>query len=254
MFPIAHAWLVEQLIPQPTPAHYLGCVWPDMLFSSPLSHAQSHRSGALLAAYTHTLDDTTDARMFRAFVAGVLTHGSEPHGFDWYSDEQYRDIPEKRGYAFQHGRTIANQTAHACGIAHEQGWWKAHNLVEIAFERPLYLAQPSLGERLVNACADEALHATIAGVLSHIFHTPAEELAAAMRRYTEVVELRPVTVEAEAEIYAVQVRLKHSGAQPDTQALAALIQWAEHDIASDKHDYLATCVRQVGAMLRETHL
>ncbi len=240
MFPIAHAWLVERLISVPISAHYLGCVWPDMLFGSPLSHAQSHRSGALLAAYTRTLDDSPDARMFRAFVAGVLTHGSEPHGFDWYSDEQYNAAPEKRGYAFQHGLAIAGETARACGIAPEQGWWKAHNLVEIAFERPLYLAQPSLGDRLAGACADDSLHASSATVLSRIFHSPAEELAAAMRRYTEVVEVRPATVEAEAEIYAVQVRLKHDGAQPDVPALAALIERAEQDIAADKQDYLAT--------------
>ncbi|HEX8035638.1 MAG TPA: hypothetical protein VF510_17400 [Ktedonobacterales bacterium] len=251
MFPIAHAWLVEQLIPVPAPAHYLGCVWPDMLFGSPLSHTQSHRSGALLTAQTHTLGDTEDAQVFRAFVAGVLTHGSEPHGFDWYSDEQYRDAPEKRGYAFQHGRAIADETARACGIAREQGWWKAHNLVEIAFERPLYLAQPSLGERLAGACGDEALHRRIANVLSHTFHTPADELEAAMRRFLDVVQLRPASIEAEAESYAVQVRLKHAGAQPDTHALAALIEWAEQDIAADKQDYLTTVVRQVGEMLHE---
>lgn len=249
MFPIAHAWLVEQLIPEPTPAHYLGCVWPDMLFGSPLSHVQSHRRGALLAAHTHTLGDTADAQVFRAFVAGALTHGSEPHGFDWYSDEQYSDAPEQRGYAFQHGRAIATETARACGIAEEQGWWKAHNLVEIAFERPLYLAQPSLGERLASACGDAALRVRIAGVLAHFFREPAEELEAAMRRFLDVVQLRPASIEAEAETYAMQVRLKHAGAQPDTQALAALIEWAEHDIAADKHDYLTTCVRQVGEML-----
>lgn len=249
MFPIAHAWLVEQLIPEPTPAHYLGCVWPDMLFGSPLSHVQSHRHGTLLAAHTHTLGDSADAQVFRAFVAGALTHGSEPHGFDWYSDEQYRDALEKRGYAFQHGRAIAAETARACGIAQEQGWWKAHNLIEIAFERQLYLAQPSLGERLASACGDEALRERIAGMLSHFFHEPAEELEAAMRRFLDVVLLRPASIEAEAKIYAMQVRLKHAGAQPDTQALAALIDWAEQDIATDKQDYLADCVRQVGEML-----
>lgn len=254
MFPIAHAWLVERLIPEPTPAHYLGCVWPDMLFGSPLSHMQSHRSGALLATQARTLGDPADAQVFRAFVAGVLTHGSEPRGFDWYSDEQYNDAPEKRGYAFQHGRVITDETARACGIASEQGWWKAHNLVEIAFERPLYLAQPSLGERLADACGDEALRLRIAGVLSTTFHTPAEELETAMRRFPEVVQLRPATVEAEAEVYGVQVRLKHAGAQPDVSALAALIEWAEHDIAADTHDYLTTCVRQVGEMLTGMNL
>jgi hypothetical protein len=48
LYPIAHAWLVERLVANPQPAHYLGCVWPDMLYASPLTHAQSHRSGRLL--------------------------------------------------------------------------------------------------------------------------------------------------------------------------------------------------------------
>ena len=89
MFPLAHAWLLARVVPKPTPAHYLGCVWPDMLFDSPLSHPQSHRSGAALAAYAQSLADAEDAATLRAFVTGVLTHGSEPHGFDWYSDEEY---------------------------------------------------------------------------------------------------------------------------------------------------------------------
>lgn len=251
MFPIAHAWLVERLVPDPVPAHYLGCIWPDMLFGSPLSHAQSHRSGALLAAHARTLGTDADAQAFRAFVVGVLTHGSEPHGFDWYSDEQYGDNPEERGYAFQHGRAIANETARACDLPPEHGWWKAHNIVEMAFERPLYLAQPSLGERLAGVCADDTLRARIAAVLADIFHAPQDELAAAMRRFTGVVQLHPASVEAEAEVYALQVRLKHPGAQPDVPAIAALIEHAEQDIVADKESYLATCVHQVGALLRE---
>lgn len=48
MFPLAHAWSFKRLVPAATPAHGLGCIWPDMLFGSPLSHYQSHGSGTLL--------------------------------------------------------------------------------------------------------------------------------------------------------------------------------------------------------------
>ena len=51
MFPIAHAWMIEQCAPAPTLAHYLGCVWPDMLYGSPLTHQQTHREGAALVVY-----------------------------------------------------------------------------------------------------------------------------------------------------------------------------------------------------------
>lgn len=253
MFPIAHAWLLERLVDQPAPAHYLGCVWPDMLFSSPLSHTQSHRSGAALVAYARSLPPGAESDEFRAFVTGVLTHGAEPHGFDWYSDEEYGGRPrEERGYAFQHAQPLANAAARACGLPEDQGWWKAHNLVEMAFEPILYAAQPHLGDRLSAACGDEALHARMVALLAAHFNLSAESLALPMRLFASVVELRPATVEQLARIYAVQVRLRHDGAVADVPALAQLIEQAQAEIAADRDTYLATCVTKVGEMLRET--
>jgi hypothetical protein len=252
VFPIAHAWLLEQLVPDPSPAHYLGCIWPDMLFASPLSHPQTHREGARLATHAAALRGK-DADLVRQFVAGALTHGSEPHGFDWYSDEQWNGAgPHARGYAFQKGRALAAGAAVACDVPSDAGWWKAHNLVEMAFERPLYTANPALGERLLAACQDEALVSAIAAELARIFSTEREALALPMRRFPQVSQLGPSTVASLAETYAMQTRLKHDGAQPDPLALARLIERAEDLVAADRDTYLATCVPLVGTMLRET--
>lgn len=255
MFPIAHAWLLERLVDEPQSVHYLGCVWPDMLFSSPLSHTQSHREGAALAAYARALPPGEDGDAFRAFVIGVLTHCAEPHGFDWYSDEEYGGRPpEERGYAFQHARPFACEAARACGLPEEQGWWKAHNLVEMAFEPSLYADHPHLGDRLAAACADEALHARIAAHLASYYHESADSLAEPMRRFAAVVQLRPATVEQLARVYALQVSLKHDGAVADVAALADLIARAQAEIAADRDAYLETCVTQVDAMLRQVGL
>lgn len=265
MFPIAHAWLLERIVPSPRPASYLGCIWPDMLFGGPLTHAQSHRSGALLARsarqvrdcaeHDATTADSEVAEEWRAFVAGVLTHGSEPHGFDWYSDEQYGGAPaEARGYAFQRGWLLAEDAARACGVSMDQGvdqgWWKAHNLIEMAFERELYAAHPALGDYLVAACADGSLHRRIAAQLSQVFDVDPAPLADRMHHFASVVSLAPTSADDLAAIYAKQVRLKHPGAQPDVPALAALITRAEAIIAPDAQQYLARCVADVGQMLR----
>jgi hypothetical protein len=251
MYPIAHAWLIRRLVPDATPAHFLGCVWPDMLYDSPLAHPQSHRSGRLLAERTRSIADSNTAPVVRAFVAGALSHGSEPRGFDWYSDEEYGSQPAAaRGFAFQHGLALADETADACGIDRALGWWKAHNIVEMACERPLYAADPALGEWLAAACADAALHATVAAFLAGVFGLPADALAAPMRRFAGVVALRPASHEALAEVYALQVRLKHHGATPDVAALAELIARAERKIAPEMKEYLDTCARGVGEMLR----
>jgi hypothetical protein len=115
MYPIAHARLIQRLIPDARPAHFLGCVWPDMLYDSPLTHPQSHRSGRLLAVRARSIADAGTAEVARAFVAGALSHGTEPRGFDWYSDEEYGGQPAAaRGFAFQHGLALADETAAAC--------------------------------------------------------------------------------------------------------------------------------------------
>jgi hypothetical protein len=253
MFPIAHAWLIQRLVPAPTPAHYLGCVWPDMLFESPLSHTESHRSGARLVEAANTLPAGPARDEFRAFVMGALSHGAEPHGFDWYSDEEYGGRPaSERGYAFQQAVPLAEDAARACGVAPDQGWWKAHNLVEMAFEQPLYLASPGFGASLADACTDEALCARVASVLAGVFGQPADALAGAMLRFPSVVTFAPATVRPQAETYAHQTRLKHAGSNPDAAALESLIERAQTIIAPTRDKYLATCVADVGRMIGET--
>ena len=250
MFPLAHAWMIEQCVPDPTLAHYLGSVWPDMLYGNPLTHQQTHRGGAALVAYAAALPPGDAADEFRQFVQGALSHGVEPHGFDWYSDEEYGGLPaSERGYAFQRGRPLAERAAVACGIAPDQGWWKAHNLIEMAFERRLYAERPERGERISAACVDTALVERISGRLAGHFAQPADALAIPMRRFPEIVELRPRTVEALAHIYAMQTLLRHPGAEPDETAIADLIAEAETIVAPDADEFLRICSAQVRAML-----
>jgi hypothetical protein len=250
MFPIAHAWMIEQCVSSPTLAHYLGCVWPDMLYGSPLTHQQSHREGAALLAIAASLPPRAGADEFRQFVQGALSHGVEPHGFDWYSDEEYGGLPaSERGYAFQRGRPLADRAAAACGVTQDQGWWKAHNLIEMAFERRLYAERPERGERIAATCADTALVERVSGRLAEHFSQPASRLAAAAGYFPQVVELHPTMVESLAHTYAMQTRLRHPGAEPDETALAQLIADAEIIVAPDADEFLRSCSAQVHSML-----
>jgi hypothetical protein len=250
MFPLAHAWMIEQCAPDPTLAHYLGCVWPDMLYGSPLTHQQTHRGGAALAAYAFSLPPGGESDEFRQFVLGALSHGVEPHGFDWYSDEEYGRLPsDERGYAFQRGRPLAKRAAVACGVDQGHGWWKAHNLIEMAFERHLYTERPERGERIAAACADTGMAARIGARLGEHFGQPASLIAAPVAYFPQVVELRPTTGESLARAYAMQTRLRHPGAEPDEAALANLIAEAEKIVASDGGEFLHTCSRRVRATL-----
>ncbi len=250
MFPVAHGWLLAQITDAPGPAGFLGCVWPDMLFGSPLTHPQSHRSGVRLLAFARSLPAGAERDEFTAFVRGVITHGSEPHGFDWFSDEAYGSSGEQaRGYAFQRGEPLAARAAVACGVAEELGLWKAHNLIEMAFERALYAADMQAAQAVAAACADGDLMTRLARPLARFFAVEADALAESMRRYAEMVALAPASLATLAQAYALQTRYRHPGAQPDTDALANLIGEAEALIAANRDEYLAASVAGVRATL-----
>ena len=250
MFPMAHVWLLERVVPRPLPAHYVGCVWPDMLFGSPLTREESHTRGADLLAFARQrlADDVPGASDFLAFVAGAITHGSEPHGFDWYSDEQWGDEPSLRGYAFQQGASIANATAAACDLAPAFGPWKAHNIVEMSFELTLYDADSGLPDRYAAAAEDADLRSRLADGLASFYGRPGPALAESMRAFAQWW-VRPTSAAALAHVYARQVRIKHDARAPDEYAIAALIERAGALTASDRADYLTTCVTRVGDLL-----
>jgi hypothetical protein len=247
MFPIAHLWLLERVVPQPAQAHYLGCVWPDMLFGSPLTHHDSHQRGTELLAFARARAATSapEASELLAFVAGAVSHGSAPRGFDWYSDECYGGEPESaRGYAFQRARPLAAATATACRLPPEMGWWKAHNLVEMACELPLFTADPALADRFIAACDNAGLVERMTRALAAFYGQPADALAASVRTFSDVWA-PPTSTETLARVYARQLQLKHGVNDPDESALAALIARAAALVAPDRDAYLAYCAHQV---------
>lgn len=243
MFPIAHAYLMEQLFAQPTPAHYLGCVWPDMLFNGPLTHHQTHREGAALLAFARQ-----DAPEIVEFTRAALTHGTEPHGFDWYSDEAYYAGKEK-GYAFVNAEPFVADIVAATGVPAEIGLWKGHNFVEMSFEMALGQQYPHLGLAVAASCANEALVQQVTAPLARHFGVAAEALTWNITHFPESVALATPSSLDLARAYAKQLEFKHQVTHADVPAMAAIIDRIWEAIAPDRATFLARCVRNVAAVL-----
>ena len=251
MFPLAHCWLLETLIPEPLPAHRLGAVWPDMLHESPISHHDSHQRGRELLAFARVrrAAGAPGAGEFAAFAVGALTHGSGPRGFDWYSDEAYDEPwPDGRGYAFQRAAPLAGETAAACRLPSEMGLWKAHNVIEMACDQRLFDADQTHAPRLLAALGDGALAARVADHLAVFYGKPADQLAASITRFA-TWWAPPESPASQARIYARQVELKHHVASPDVAALETQIERAAGLIAPDVERFQARCAGWVRDML-----
>jgi hypothetical protein len=251
VFPIAHCWLIETLIPVPLPAHRLGAVWPDMLHASPLSHADSHQRGRELLAFARSrvAAGAPGAGELAAFVVGALTHGSAPHGFDWYSDEAYDEPdPHGRGYAFQRGAPLAAETAAACRLPADMGLWKAHNVIEMACDQRIHDADPARADRFLAALGNAGLVARMAEQLAEVYGKPSDQLAASIGGFA-TWWAPPESPATQARIYARQVEMKHHVANPDAAALETLIERAAVLVAPDVERFQARCVAWVRALL-----
>jgi hypothetical protein len=243
MFPIAHAYLMERIIANPTPQHYLGCVWPDMLWTGPLTHHQTHREGLALMDFARA-----QAPEIIPFVRAALSHGTEPHGFDWFSDEAF-DPGAPKGYAFERARPFVDAIVAATRIDPKDGLWKAHNFVEMSFEMALGQAHPHLGRAVAAACADAALVRQVVAPLAAHYGVAAADLASNITRFPSSVALDQPTSLALARAYTVQLQFKHGITDPDVPAMATIIASIWAAIAPDRAAFLEACVREVAAML-----
>ncbi len=240
MFAIAHAYLMEQLFAQPQPMNYLGCVWPDMLFNGPLLHKQTHKEGAQFLAFI--LQNAPD---LIPFALAVITHGSEPHGFDWFSDEAY-DPGAEKGYAFERIRPFVDEVIAVTHAPPEMGLWKGHNFVEMTFEAQLSLQYPHLGVAVANACHAPELVSRVAEIAAAYFHQPAKALAENITRFPDTVSLQQPTYASLAEKYATQLELKHGITDADIPGMTALLQKVSDAIAADRDIFLQTSISEVG--------
>ncbi len=243
MFAIAHAYLMEQLFTQPQPMCYLGCVWPDMLFNGPLLHKQTHKEGAQFLAFIQL-----NAPDLIPFALAVITHGSEPHGFDWFSDEAY-DPGAEKGYAFERIRPFVQEVLAVTHAPPEMGLWKGHNFVEMTFEAQLSQQYPHLGLAVASACRSPELVNRVAEVAAAYFQQPAADLAQNITRFPDTVSLNQPTYASLAEKYAAQLELKHGITDADIPGMAALLQTVSEAIAADRDIFLQTSISEVGAMI-----
>ncbi len=127
MFPITHIYIANRIFPdlsdEQQRALSLGAVFCDAL-SHEITWDRSH---SLANEY----------REEGYFYKGLMTHGANPKGVDYYTDKVYRG--KSPGFAFQKSDPILQDVMAATGLDEYHGLWKSHNFIELTFE--LYIAK-----------------------------------------------------------------------------------------------------------------
>lgn len=150
MYPLAHIYFVDRVLGLKGEPAVLGSIFPDAAISNGLEWDKSHSLADMLWNHFQGRDNK-----MAFFSLGVLSHGIEPRGLDYFSDEKYKDF--ERGYCYEKSRVFIDEVIASCNVIPEDGWWKAHNFIEMSVELYLFQKYPFLLSILRGALSNSSL-------------------------------------------------------------------------------------------------
>lgn len=210
-----------------TDAITLGSLFPDLLISSQFDHFIAHSIGSEL---THVVQEKND---LADFARAVITHGITPQGLDYFGDEKYLDC--ERGYCFDKGRSLVNQTIEACNLPAQMGWWKAHNIVEMGIEL-LVSNRGDYGGLIRQAFNNEELINQITNQFPELTSKLEKGLKKRIAGFGGIIEVYHATAESLADKYRLQMHYRHH-IDINTTKVAQLINIAAEQVEDDLADF-----------------
>lgn len=202
MFSITHVWFAGKVLGEQNHQIALGSIFPDMVISGCLKYPETHKGGWALYHYIKE-----EHPQFLPFVKGMLTHGVDPKGLDYFGDEKYKEL--EWGYCFEKAGTIKDIVVKNCNIPEEYGLWKAHNFIEMAIELEVNKAYPETLEQMKAALFDRELHREIGEVLDTFYDQEKGTVEGMIGRFSTFLELKEPNSEALAIKYDLQMKQRH---------------------------------------------
>lgn len=202
MFPITHIYFSNRILGKLNSMIALGAVFPDITISGLLSYDKTHREG--LGFYHHF---KLFHQEYMDFANSMITHTVDPKGLDYYGDEQY--LEGYKGYCFQKGKLIENETIEICNIPNEYSLWKAHNIMEMAVELIVYEGNKEYGELLSNSLRDKDILKCICSASEDYYKIDKGVLCKSIEKFSSFVELDDLNSLTLAKKYDMQMKSKH---------------------------------------------
>ncbi|MBQ1501428.1 MAG: hypothetical protein IIZ45_02285, partial [Firmicutes bacterium] len=163
MYPLVHYYVNQQVFGHVSHLTALGALWPDLAVGAGGNRDDAHSQGVAFYEWCRlNMPGVLDA------ARGMIGHGIDPPCVDYYADEFWPD--HIRGYMFREALPYLPQVAACTGLdgdvdipllppggepPRSNVWWKAHNLVEMAYEMITARQHPTLGAQLLEAVADD---------------------------------------------------------------------------------------------------
>jgi len=202
LFPITHIYFSHGILGKLNTMTALGAIFPDITISGILSYDKTHREGTGL--YNHF---KLFHREYMDFANSMITHTVNPKGLDYYGDEQY--LQGYKGYCFQKGKLIENETVEICNIPNEYSLWKAHNIIEMAVELIMHERNKEYSKLLGYSLRDKDMLQCICRASEDYYKIDEGALCKCIERFSSFVELNDLNSLTLAKKYDLQMKAKH---------------------------------------------
>lgn len=242
MFPQTHVYFAEKVLGRRSDAITLGSIFPDMMVGAGVEHARAHSLGLELLKMFRDSEELTD------FALGAVTHGISPRGLDYFGDEKYPGF--ERGYCFEKGRALVEQTIEACNLPERMGLWKAHNIVEMGIEMKIS-CRDQYGQILRRAFNNHNLINRLSSVLSSVTGD-GRRLKKRIATFPGYIEVYRATAESLAGMYRIQMYARHQ-ININTVKVAHLIETAAGRVEDDLADFFRLVEQHVQKEIDTIH-
>jgi hypothetical protein len=244
MYPLTHLYFVKRVQGYLDDPAALGSIFPDVLILSGIAWKESHTLGNKI--WRHFRGKEKD---LVHFSLGVITHGIEPKGLDYFSDEKYNDY--ERGYCYEKAKPLINRVVEACNISAENGWWKAHNFIEMGVELYINEKSPRLLSFLQQVFYNTSLIRKLCKELSPLLHRDADLLEQSLLTFKSFFEEEPLDARLLALRYQRQIFFRHNIESIDLVESRDIIHKGKELVACDIEDFFSEVSESVRHVLDE---
>lgn len=258
MYPLVHYYVNQQVFGEVSHLTALGALWPDLAVGAGGDRDGAHSQGVAFFYWCRAnMPEALDA------ARGMIGHGIDPPCVDYYADEYWPD--HIRGYMFREALPYLDQVAACTGLDGETNipllprggepprsnvWWKAHNLIEMAYEIITSRHDPQIGTHILEAVADTQALSLFAQAI-HGWQ------GLEIRSITDIFSAVPVSyalVDAEAlaqaKVQAASMHHRFSSYDVDIPALAALLERISSDQAGKYPIFIDLLVERTREQMR----
>ncbi len=240
MYPQTHVFFAHKLFGFLSDALVMGSIFPDIAAGLYTDRNESHGKGSKMLLFLQEVGELNE------FAMGVITHGIDPKGLDYYGDEKF--LSYERGYCFEKGRLIVDETIEACNLPVSMGWWKSHNIIEMGIE--LFINNSYCSTALESAFANDVLVSEISACMARFYTAEPGIFQKRIQNFFNYIEITKITAESLAARYDMQMYTRHK-IHIDIPRVTGLIFKAGELIAQDFNDFFNLALDNVKKSLSE---